>query len=147
MTKSEAAVKLFTDGYNCAQAVLGAFAEDVGITDSQAFKLSAPFGGGVGRQREICGACSGMLMAFGLLFGYDNAEAGEKKKKLYEQTRAFCDRFAEYNGSIICRDILKTKEVGGTPEPRTEKYYNERPCVRCVRTATEILEEYIENNK
>ena len=147
MKKSEVAVKLFTDGYNCAQAVLGAFAEDVGITDSQAFKISAPFGGGVGRQREICGACSGMLMAFGLLFGYDNAETGEKKKELYEQTRALCDRFAEYNGSIICRDILKTKEVGGNPEPRTEKYYKERPCVRCVRTATEILEEYIENNK
>ena len=50
MKNSEKAVKLFTDGYNCAQAVFGAFAEDVGIPRIQALKLSAPFGGGVGRQ-------------------------------------------------------------------------------------------------
>lgn len=145
MKKSEMAVKLFTDGYNCAQAVLGAFANDVGLLQSQALKMSAPFGGGVGRQREICGACSGMLMAFGLLYGYDTAEAGENKKLLYEQTRTLCDEFASINGSIICRDILKTAEVGGVPAARTSQYYNERPCVRCVRTACEILEKYIEN--
>lgn len=145
MKKSEMAVKLFCDGYNCAQAVLGAFAEDVGLTVSQAFKMSAPFGGGVGRQREICGAVSGMLMAYGLLYGYDTAETGDKKKALYEQTRLLCDQFAEINGSIICRDILKNAKTGGTPEARTEQYYKERPCVRCVRAAAEILEEYIKN--
>lgn len=143
MKKSEVAVKLFTDGYNCAQAVLGAFAEDVGLSQSQALKMSAPFGGGIGRQREICGAVSGMLMAFGFLYGYDTPETSEIKMQHYEQTRDLCDKFAEINGSIICRDILKTKEKGGIPEARTEQYYHERPCVRCVRTASEILEEYI----
>lgn len=141
------AVKLFCDGYNCAQAVLGAFAEDVGLTASQAFKISSPFGGGVGRQREICGAVSGMLMAYGLLYGYDTAETGDKKKALYEQTRALCDQFADINGSIICREILKKPEIGGAPEARTEQYYKERPCVRCVRTAAEMLEENIENKE
>lgn len=144
MKNSEVAVELFTKGYNCAQAVLGAFAEEVGLTRSQALKISAPFGGGVGRQREVCGAVSGMLMAFGMINGYDTAETGEIKMALYEQTREFCDRFKDENGSIICRDILKTAEVGGTPAPRTEKYYNERPCVRCVRTAAEIFEHYID---
>ena len=147
MKKSEVAVKLFTDGYNCAQAVLGVFAEDVGLTQSQALKMAAPFGGGVGRQREICGAVSGMLMAFGLLYGYETPETGEIKMQHYEQTRALCDKFAECNGSIICHDILKTAEVGGTPAVRTAEYYKERPCVRCVRTATEILEDYIESKK
>ncbi len=146
MKKSEVAVKLFTDGYNCAQALLGAFAEDIGLTESQALKMAAPFGGGVGRQREVCGAVSGMLMAFGMLYGYDTPETGDIKMQHYEQTRALCDKFAEINGSIICRDILKTAEVGGTPEARTEQYYHERPCVRCVRTAAEILEEYIKQN-
>ena len=141
------AVKLFCDGYNCAQAVLGAFAEDVGLAESPALKMTAPFGGGVGRQREICGAVSGMLMAFGLLYGYDTPETGEVKMQHYEQTRALCDAFQEQNGSIICREILKTNEVGGAPAARTEQYYHERPCVRCVRTASEILEKYIENKK
>ena len=63
--------------------------------------------------------------------------------KHYEQTRALCDAFKEKNNSIICRDILKNAEVGGVPSPRTPEYYKERPCDRCVRTASEILEEYI----
>ena len=41
----------------------------------------------------------------------------------------------------------QTKEKGGSPEKRTEHYYKERPCVKCVRTASEILEEYIKENK
>lgn len=144
MKKSDKAVKLFCDGYNCAQAVLGAFAEEVGLSESLLLKMAAPFGGGVGRQREICGAVSGMLMAYGLLYGYDTPETDNIKMALYEQTRALCDRFKDENGSIICRDILKNAETGGTPAARTEQYYHERPCVRCVRTATEILDEYIE---
>ena len=147
MKNSEKAVNLFCDGYNCAQAVFGAFAKDLGFDEATALKIAAPFGGGFGRQREVCGAVSGMLMAFGYLYGYDTAETGEVKMHHYEQTRALCDAFKEQNGSIICREILKTDEVGGTPAARTEKYYHERPCVRCVRTASEILEEYIESSK
>lgn len=147
MKNSEKAVNLFCDGYNCAQAVFGAFANDLGLDEATALKIAAPFGGGFGRQREVCGAVSGMLMAFGYLYGYDTAETGEVKMRHYEQTRALCDAFKEQNGSIICREILKTDEVGGTPAARTEKYYHERPCVRCVRTASEILEEYIESSK
>ena len=145
MKNSEKAIELFTEGFNCAQAVLGAFAEDIGLDKSMTLKMAAPFGGGIGRQREVCGAVSGMLMAFGFLYGYDTPETGEIKMQHYEQTRDLCDKFAEINGSIICRDILKTKEKGGAPEARTQQYYHERPCVRCVRTASEILEEYIES--
>ncbi len=146
MTTSQKAVQLFEQGYNCAQAVLGAFSEQIGLSSKQSLKISSAFGGGVGRQREICGALSGMLMAFGMLYGYDNAETGDKAK-LYEQTRILCDEFKKANGSILCRDILKNAEVGGLPEARTEQYYKERPCVRCVRTATEILDEYIKNQQ
>lgn len=147
MKNSQKAVELFEGGYNCAQAVLGAFAENIGLTAEQALKISSAFGGGVGRQREICGACSGMLMAYGMLYGYDTAETGDKKAELYENTRALCARFAEINGSIICRDILKDAVIGGTPAARTQQYYKERPCTRCVRTAAEILEEYIKNQQ
>lgn len=147
MKNSEKAVNLFTDGYNCAQAVFGAFADDLGFDESTALKIASPFGGGFGRLREVCGAVSGMLMAFGYLYGYDTAETGDIKMAHYQQTRELCNKFKEQNGSIICREILKTAEVGGTPEKRTQQYYNERPCVRCVRTACEILEEYIKNSK
>ena len=67
MKKSEKAVELFLKGYNCSQAVFGAFADALGVSEETAFKLAAPFGGGVGRLREVCGAVSGMLMVLGLV--------------------------------------------------------------------------------
>lgn len=146
MKKSEKAVELFECGYNCAQAVFGAFAEDVGVSQEMALKLSAPFGGGIGRLREICGACSGMLMALGMTDGYSEPETGDIKAEHYKLVRKLCEEFKEQNGSLLCREILKTEEVGGTPSARTESFYKERPCVRCVRTAAEILEKHIDKN-
>lgn len=49
---ADKARELFNEGYNCSQAVLGAFAEDAGLDVKTAFRLSAPFGGGMGRMRE-----------------------------------------------------------------------------------------------
>ena len=147
MNNSEKAVQLFLGGYNCAQAVLGAFVDDLGIEQATAFKIAVPFGGGVGRLREVCGACSGMLMAYGMLYGYSTPETGDIKAEHYSAVRKLCEEFKDINSSIICREILKTDVVGGFPAARTEQYYNERPCVRCVRTASEILENAIKQKR
>lgn len=144
MNHADRAEQLFTQGYNCAQAVFGAFAEDVGLPVSTAMKLSSSFGGGMGRLREVCGAVSGMFMAAGLLYGYDGPEEGEIKKEHYALIRGLAETFRKAHGSIVCREILgKRAEVGGTPEKRTDDYYASRPCVRCVRDAAEILEKYM----
>ena len=143
MTKSEKAVELFLKGYNCSQAVFGAFADELGVGEETAFKLAAPFGGGVARQREVCGAVSGMLMVLGLAEGYSTPETKEIKANHYETVRTLCDEFKQINGSIICREILKDCNTGGKPAERTAEYYKERPCVRCVRTAAEIIEKRI----
>ena len=44
----ERAVELFKMGYNCAQSVTAAFADEYGYTEEQALKMSASFGGGIG---------------------------------------------------------------------------------------------------
>lgn len=145
MTHADKAEALFKEGYNCAQAVLGAFAEELGLPLETAMKLSSSFGGGMGRMREVCGACSGMFMAAGLLYGYDTPETGAPKMELYAHIRELADRFRKENGSIICRELLDGKaEVGGIPEARTEVYYQKRPCSEYVRCAAAILEEYIQ---
>lgn len=49
MTKHEALARAnFLGGYNCAQAVLLAFAEDAGLEKNTALRLASSFGGGVG---------------------------------------------------------------------------------------------------
>ena len=43
-------------GFNCSQSVVAAFADIYGYTEEQALRMSAGFGGGIGRLRLSCGA-------------------------------------------------------------------------------------------
>ena len=140
MTGSERATALFEEGYNCAQAVLGAFCDELGLTREQALAIAAPFGGGIGRTRETCGALSGLLMVYGCLSG------GEDKAAVYEKTRALMEAFKAEAGSTFCRELLglDAGASGGTPEPRTPAYYETRPCPRLVELAAELAEDLLE---
>ena len=143
MDHSYIAADLFLQGYNCAQAVAVAFTDVTGMDKKEAAKLAAPFGGGMGRLREVCGAVSGMFMVLGALYGYDNADADSKKKELYQQVQALAAQFKEENGSIICREILKNPPSDPNPSPRTAEYYAKRPCARMVMTAAKLMDTFI----
>ena len=137
------AAELFLEGYNCAQAVAVAFTDLTGMDKKEAAKLASPFGGGMGRMREVCGAVSGMFMVLGSLYGYDNSDADTAKKELYKQVQALAEKFREENGSIICREILKNPPSDPNPSPRTAEYYAKRPCCRMVMTAARLMDEFI----
>lgn len=142
MTRAEHAAELFASGYNCAQAVAIAFCDLTGFTQEQTAKMLAPFGGGFGRLREVCGAVSGMTFVYGCLYGYETPNS-EAQMHVYETEQALAAQFREKAGSIVCRDILKNPPSDPVPSPRTEEYYATRPCVRMVYTATSILDDYI----
>lgn len=138
------AADLFLNGCNCAQAVVVAFCDLTGLDADYAKKLSCGFGGGLGRQREVCGAVSGMIMVLDLLYGY--TEPGENdchKKAYYGLVQELCSKFRNKTGSIICRELLDNPSSDPTPSPRTAEYYATRPCTRFVMTAARILDEYI----
>ena len=143
--KSEKAKELFKSGYNCSQSVLGVFCEELGMDFETAMKISSPFGGGMGRMREVCGTVSGMFMAAGLMFGGDNPS----KAELYAKIQDLAAKFKEQNGSIICRELLQGIESSTSPTPseRTETYYKKRPCVELVGDAVEIFEKYIKEHQ
>ena len=124
-TKAEIAKELFLSGYNCSQAVFGAFCEDYGIPFEQGMMLSGGFGGGFARRRE--------------------AECAEAKKKLYEELRAFYEMYESETGSIVCRELLSLQEKcsSPTPEARTEEYYKKRPCAELVALSAGLTEKYI----
>ena len=142
MTRPEKAKELFEGGCNCCQAVFCAFLEETNLTKDEALRLSAGFGGGFGRLREVCGAVSGMTFVFGRLYGYE-APNQDAQMAVYATEQALAGKFQEKAGSIVCRDILKNPPSDPVPSPRTEEYYAQRPCVRMVYTAASILEEYI----
>lgn len=149
MTKGELAKKLFEDGCNCAQAVLLAFCEDFGMDRETAMMISAPFGGGMGRLREVCGTVSGMNMVLGLAKrGYKKGD-NASKAQLYKDVQTLAEKFREDNGSIICRELLNLRIEGKdnhVPELRTEKYYKARPCSELCRYAADLLEKYLKLN-
>lgn len=143
--KSEKAKELFKSGYNCSQSVLGVFCEELGLDFETAMKISSPFGGGMGRMREVCGTVSGMFMTTGLMFGTLDSSS---KAELYKRIQDLASKFKEQNGSIICRELLQGIESSTFPTPseRTETYYKKRPCIELVGNAVEIFEEYISKN-
>jgi len=47
MTHTELALKLFGEKFHCSQAVLAAFASELGLTEDQALRLGACFGTGM----------------------------------------------------------------------------------------------------
>ncbi len=145
---ADKACELFAGGLNCAQSVFVAFTDVTGMDRDLAMRLSSSFGGGMGRMREVCGACSAMFMVAGVLYGPDESFSHEDKTQHYKRIQELAANFKEKHGTIICRELLKELSVTSTPEPekRTEKYYKVRPCIRFVRTAAEILDRYISEN-
>ena len=137
----ERARELFVSGYNCSQSVFMALADLYEIPDQQAALLSASFGGGVGRLREMCGACSAMALLEGLQSGATDAADAAGKQTNYKNVQALVHRFAEQNGSYICRELLQLRKdapTPPTPDARTTEYYRQRPCLRMVESATRI---------
>ncbi|MCI2061673.1 MAG: C-GCAxxG-C-C family protein [Eubacteriaceae bacterium] len=146
---AEKAQKLFLEGYNCAQSVLLAFEDLYDLDRSSLLRLSSSFGGGMGRMREVCGAVSGMLMAAGLLYGYDTPEKGDAKMEHYRRVQELAGAFREENGSIVCRELLGLGKGVDDPQPaeRNEEFYARRPCRELTAMAAAIMEEYINNNE
>lgn len=150
MNRSQKAKELFESGYNCSQAVLLAFADKFGMDFQTAQKISATFGGGMGRMREVCGAVSGMLMVLGLATNEYAPSDTAKKAEQYKAVQQLANEFRKKNGSIICRDLLGLTKSGEkisvpTPSERTDEYYKKRPCALLVQDAAEIIENYLEN--
>lgn len=148
MTEKEKAGQLFLEGFNCSQSVFTAFCDRFGIDEETAKKISAGLGGGVGRQREVCGAVSGAAMVLGCIAAATDGGDNESKTKNYELVREFSDRFRELHSSIVCRELLKdkAKNKGAVPDERTAEYYKNRPCLKVVEDAAEILMQMLKEN-
>lgn len=142
MTHAEKARELFLSGCSCSQAVLGAFAEELGLDNDTAMKLASSFGGGMGGTRSVCGAVTGMLMVVGLKWGYSDVGNQEEKTAHYARTRQLIDAFTGEHTTTVCRELLAhLGELKKDPSARTAQYYKERPCAMFVETAARLLDE------
>ena len=145
MTRKELAINYFKEGYNCSQSVVMAFKDVLTIDAKELCKIASPFGGGISRMRETCGAVTGMVLVLGNLIGYDTPEMGEKKHELYKNSQEILKIFENRYGSLRCGALLNLKEKHSDPKPseRDHSFFDKRPCPELIGGAAEILEDFL----
>lgn len=142
INRASLAEKYFLKGYSCSQAVVLAYKDLIKLDEKTILKLSSPFGGGMGRLREVCGAFSGALIVLGYLKGNDSTDL-KKKTKLYQDIQSLAKDFTKLNGFLRCRDLLGVDKSKPTPSKRNAKFYHARPCQKIVGNAARVLEKYL----
>jgi len=106
---------------NCCQAVLVAFADQLGRSEEELLRLGSGFGSGMGTMEGTCGALVGAIMVSSLL---------SEKGAAMAASRAILPRFKELCGATICRDL---KGIG------TGRVLCS--CENCVRNAVQAAAE------
>lgn len=123
----------YKEGYNCAESVLRAFREDLGLAlGDDTLKIASGFGGGLGYAGCMCGALSGATMIIGLLQG--RVDAHDSRDPVYASAREFHDVFAGHFGATCCR-ALNPHEFNTIDQKRT--------CYRITGETAELLARFL----
>lgn len=139
------AKEYFNKGFNCAQSVALAYTDITTLDEQMVATITASFGGGMGRLREVCGAVSGMAFVASFISPCPTADNAEAKKANYALVQEFAEQFRLKNGHIVCRSLLNLDRPKDEPTPsaRTAEYYKKRPCAEYVYDAALIVGEYL----
>lgn len=124
MPRRERAV-MYKRTNNCCQAVLLAFAPELGMTEQQIQAMGACFGSGMGCMEETCGALCGAQIAQGML-KFDGRRMNPQASQLRTEFEQRC-------GATRCKDL---KGVGSERGVLCS-------CEDCVRNAVDALEEML----
>ncbi len=144
MDKDLKAEVFFLEGYACAQSVLMAYAEELGLDMETAKKISSTFGGGMGRLRKTCGALTGAFMVIGMKYGNTKPKDMETKLGSYAMVRQLAEKFKEKHGTTDCKELLIKY---ANKEAVKERAHHKIICHKLVKDAVNILEEVIEKKQ
>lgn len=140
MTRKANLVEQQFPRFNCAQTVFSLFAEDVGLDEKTALKISSGFGGGMACA-ETCGAVTGSYMVIGMKHGHDSNDS-DAKAKTKQAVQRFNEKFIQQHGSLICKKLtgydISTPEGGAAA---FEEGVFQQKCPVFLKTACTILED------
>ena len=143
----ETAVRLFSEGSACSQAVLAALGPLAGLDSGLAHRMGAGLGAGVGRKQYLCGAVNAGAMLISLKYGITDPANTIAKERASGAVRDFITAMESAFGSSNCRDIL-----GVSIETMEERQEAQRRglfdsiCSNCVRTVSEYLVRELDTN-
>ncbi|MFA6617775.1 MAG: C-GCAxxG-C-C family protein [Candidatus Neomarinimicrobiota bacterium] len=137
------ALKYFNEGYNCAQAVLLPYAEELNTDLETLEKISLGFGGGMGRLQKTCGAVTGAFMVISLYcYRLDKNIRSQESRRLIQDFHA---QFVAIHGVSDCRTLLD--QDSNTEDGQThiaELNLKKKVCEPCIKDAISILESLFE---
>jgi C_GCAxxG_C_C family probable redox protein len=135
------AVAAFSRGASCSMAVFSAYAPDLGLDAGTAASIASPFGAGISRTDDICGAVTGALMVIGLAQRKEDIRDAASREKVYALAQRFIAEFTARNGSVMCTDLVgyDLSQEEQYREAKEQKAFATR-CPKLVRDAAEILE-------
>lgn len=132
MNREEYAVELRNKGYNCAQAVLCAYKNEIQIDEKVLFSLSEALGSGLGCTLGTCGALNAACMIQSIFASSCNLEKPDSKGITYPRVRNIVKDFEKEVGALRCRDIKGIESGRVLME-----------CEDCVRIACRLVDKYI----
>ena len=148
--RADRAKEMFLQGYNCSQAVVGAFADLFGFDNVTAMKFAEGLGGGMGRMRLTCGAVAAMATLASMKMSSGQPGDLKLRGEIYAVIQKMAGEFKDNNGSVICAELLGAalpKDNSTTPEERTPDYYRRRPCADKIYQCALLVEKYLVENE
>jgi len=144
MNRSEKALRFYSEGFNCAQSVIVAFADVMHIDEETALRLASGFGGGMGRMQGTCGAATGAFMVIGYMRGKYKQGDDEAKEITNQLIQEFSRQFVELHGTINCKALINfdLNTTEGREQANNANVFNKK-CSQFVKSSVELLEEII----
>lgn len=131
-TRVQETITRHDKGYNCAQSVACTYCDMVGVDEDLMFRMTEALGLGMGCMEGTCGAVSGACVLAGMKNSGGKDQAPGTKASSYQLAKEIMKRFAEQNGSTICKE-LKGVETGKVL----------RSCPDCIMDAAKLVEEIL----
>ena len=125
LTIEEYAQELFDGGWNCAESTVAALAHFLRFESPNIPRMATGFGGGMGRSKNLYGAVTGAVIAFGLLAGRD--QPSNTKDFCYHAVAEFLAEFVQRFGSVNCFELTGLD----FNDPVAQEVYHQRIHAEC----------------
>ena len=104
MASSEDVIRLYNEGYDCAQCILKAMSGKVDFDEDTALKAVSSMSMGL-LEGSVCGALLGALAVIGLKYGSSTPEPSSKGIVIVKRAQLLMEFRKKYNG-VTCPEIM-----------------------------------------
>lgn len=141
-TRYRQTLEYFSQGFNCAQAIVASYTDRSGLSREDSLGVAAGFGGGIAGMQKTCGAITGAIIVLGSsLYNPDNPTVSTHIIKQYGQTLA--KLLENKYGNTNCKGIIN-KEKKITAQNNAQKKQGEI-CLEVLKDTCTILDEMLKS--